>query len=156
MPARSPDPSWPDLLTSTIVKMAAQYDLEPRPVSQSRGEPDRETIYINLDVSGRVAAQIHHHERRDKIGDRVLVIGSPDENCPTPVLLEEMPANDFCFLSGDWGPNKNWLRAESEVFKHLQPARAFIVPKDLASVPAEDRRWVEVSCLLEYARDNVR
>ncbi|HET6429903.1 MAG TPA: hypothetical protein VFJ30_15920 [Phycisphaerae bacterium] len=131
-------------LTEYILSRAAALGLVHRKITNLKGWRS------NLDSpkNGQVAAQVH--EVSGKPGGRALVVGSPGEDWPGPGPFEQIPLEDFAQLSGDFDPNKNWLRGIRN-FDRLNPAKAVFVPHALLNEPANGHMRQHLEVLLRYA-----
>ena len=124
-----------------VVEIAKKYDLHRRDVEVGKGK------YVDLckgSESGPVEAQYHKTVKGPR--ENILVIGKASEDCPEPeYLTEEL---DCERLTGDCGPNKNWLRGQGQ-YPYLHAARLFVLPSRLDDLEG----WKEVEGLLGYASE---
>jgi hypothetical protein len=89
---------------------------------------------------GRSTVRIQYH----KLGsEHVMIIGNPSESCPNP----SRETHEFEALSGYYGKNKRWLKANDKTFQHMHVPRGFILPATLSDAEG----WSDIKQLIEYA-----
>ena len=128
-----------DDLRRRLLEEAKVHGLQPRRVSQFE--------YDDLDNSyGEVVAQIHTRSKRPD----GLVLVRARKDCEGLVhVLERCPIGDR-ELSGDRGPNRNWLRGNKPYHKK-GPSAIFWVPVHLAMQPEDHPGWKDVRQILRPA-----
>lgn len=121
-----------DDLRKRLLEEAKANGLQPRRVSQFD--------YDDLDnFSGKVVSQIHTYNKR--MDGLVLVRARKD--CEGLVhFLERWPIGDR-ELSGDSGPNRNWLRG-NRPYHNKGPSDIFWVPVLLTTQPQDHPGWKDV------------
>jgi len=128
-----------DDLRRRLLEEAKAQGLQLRRVSQFE--------YDDLDNSSReVVAQIHtHSERADG-----LVLVRARKDCERLVhVLDQCLIGDR-ELSGDRGPNRNWLRG-NKPYHDKGPSAIFWVPVQLAIEPEDHPGWKDVRQILRPA-----
>jgi hypothetical protein len=128
-----------DDLRGRLLEEANAQALQLRRISQFE--------YDNLDnSSGEVVAQIHTHTKRAD----GLVLVSARKDCERLVHVLEQSIIGDRELSGDRGPNRNWLRG-NKPYHSKGPSAIFWVPVELAAQPADHPGWKDVRQILRPA-----
>jgi hypothetical protein len=128
-----------DDLRRRLLEEAKAQGLQLRRISQFE--------YDDLDSSsGEVVAQIHTHSER---ADGLILVRARKDCGRVVHVLEQCIIGDR-ELSGDRGPNRNWLRG-NKPYHNKGPSAIFWVPVDLANQPADHPSWKDVRQILRSA-----
>jgi hypothetical protein len=126
-----------------FVRIAKSHGLTARKITA----PDEKRRYVQLSSPADQTCLAQIHKDRARTNGSALVIGSPGEDFPQPVELEEITEREWHRLDGDFGKNRHWLRGRG---KGREEAKVFFIPLDVLDEPVDSSMRKELDALFLY------